>query len=690
MAYSENVTVDPDLEHEERSVLDEYRQKLVFKGTVLPDPLGTKEDWNGEAKSIAQWPSVYYHDISNYLKLLGPIFIAKFDREYKLGKAYRYFTDELVREIYYHPISDNSPCCMLRCRCIHSQSMNLKPYQVWAIIRKDQGEDCPGGDIISAYCSCTAGLGGMCNHVVGFLFRIENAVTTGVTKPSKTSKLCNWNVPSGTKVRLDATLSRDMVFHKHHYTKVSSRDLAEEKKEYLAFSASLYEEHLQQLKNEDELRKSLYESLKAEIPTARISEIMEHKRLTTKEKPIFDLPLSMLMAKTKFIYNKNKTMPDNISDYIDMISPSSTQIKNLQVATSKQAQTEEWNEHRVGRITASNFYRVCTRVETLKLKPSDNVDSLKNLLLGKSNFPTTKAMKHGIALEPHAKKKNVSEVKRKHKGFTWNNIGLVIFKSTPYIGASPDLEINCECCGHGLVEIKCPYSICDDVPSSTNLTYLRDKESDFDVTTSLTERSAYFYQIQGQMAVTNTKYCDFFVYTKFGFHLERIEFKVALWNDILEKLQWFWLKFIAPELIHAEKINVNNCVNDEVHFAVSQLHLQEKQDHEIEKFENVVTQPKDIKLSETIKKRAATTPSNKKPIKRKRKALKSNPVYLCGVCGVELDVNPINFHQQSIGCDACPVWFHFVCVGINKSNIPQTKNKWFCPKCNQKNQNITF
>ena len=42
-------------------------------------------------------------------------------------------------------------------------------YDVWAIIRKDLPGK-PGGEIVSAYCACTAGLQGSCNHVVAMFF----------------------------------------------------------------------------------------------------------------------------------------------------------------------------------------------------------------------------------------------------------------------------------------------------------------------------------------------------------------------------------------------------------------------------------------------------------------------------------------------------------------------------------------
>ena len=53
-----------------------------------------------------------------------------------------------------------------------------------------------------------------------------------------------------------------------------------------------------------------------------------------------------------------------------------------------------------------------------------------------------------------------------HSDFNCLNIGLVIDKEHPWIGASPDACFRCTCCGF-VVEIKCPYSLRDTSLSKT-------------------------------------------------------------------------------------------------------------------------------------------------------------------------------------------------------------------------------
>ena len=47
---------------------------------------------------------------------------------------------------------------------------------------------------------------------------------------------------------------------------------------------------------------------------------------------------------------------------------------------------------------------------------------------------------------------------------------------------------------------------------------------------------SYYFQIQGQMAITGAKWCDFVVFTKKGMSIERIPFNADFWNELENKL----------------------------------------------------------------------------------------------------------------------------------------------------------
>ena len=79
------------------------------------------------------------------------------------------------------------------------------------------------------------------------------------------------------------------------------------------------------------------------------------------------------------------------------------------------------------------------------------------------------ALKYGRNMEDIAKSKYVKQFKSQHKNTSSRECGLFIYEDLQFIGASPDLLLNCECCGDGVLEIKCPYSIANEMPSAANL-----------------------------------------------------------------------------------------------------------------------------------------------------------------------------------------------------------------------------
>ena len=197
VALDEKAPVNIEQEEIEKRNLEEYKSKLMVGDQILPDPLSQKKGWISEGEGIRKWPSLYLTDISRFFHnvISSEDLIHRLECEYKEGKAYRYFTDEFVKEVYFHTISPSSPFCIMKTKCTPSQRVSAKAYDVWAIIKKDTDEH-PRGEVFSAYCSCAAGLLGSCNHVAGMLFRIEAAVITGITKPTCTSQLSEWVIPS--------------------------------------------------------------------------------------------------------------------------------------------------------------------------------------------------------------------------------------------------------------------------------------------------------------------------------------------------------------------------------------------------------------------------------------------------------------------------------------------------------------
>lgn len=66
----------------------------------------------------------------------------------------------------------------------------------------------------------------------------------------------------------------------------------------------------------------------------------------------------------------------------------------------------------------------------------------------------------------------------------------------------------------------------------------------------LKQSHPYFYQIQGQLAITGRKWCNFIIYTTVGISVERIMYDPKFWNDqLLPKLIEFYDNCYCPAIV---------------------------------------------------------------------------------------------------------------------------------------------
>ena len=119
---------------------------------------------------------------------------------------------------------------------------------------------------------------------------------------------------------------------------------------------------------------------------------------------------------------------------------------------------------------------------------------------------------------------------------------MIVSLTHPFIGASRDGVIHCECCGHGVMEIKCPYCIMDEDPGTASC-LLNGK---------LSQKHAYFYQVQTQLFASSAGYADFIIATFNGqqvsIFIERILPDKQFIEECVQKSEFFKV-CILPELL---------------------------------------------------------------------------------------------------------------------------------------------
>ncbi|GFY36647.1 yqaJ domain-containing protein [Trichonephila clavipes] len=117
--------------------------------------------------------------------------------------------------------------------------------------------------------------------------------------------------------------------------------------------------------------------------------------------------------------------------------------------------------------------------------------------------------------------------------------GLFVDPENPYLCPSPDGLIRSD----GLIEIKCPYS----AKNCKNLKEFCISNKKYDLTVHddgsihLPSIHKFYYQIQGQLNITNRKWCDLFLWCGEDTLTIRVNRDQHFWNNNLPKLKQFYL-----------------------------------------------------------------------------------------------------------------------------------------------------
>lgn len=90
--------------------------------------------------------------------------------------------------------------------------------------------------------------------------------------------------------------------------------------------------------------------------------------------------------------------------------------------------------------------------------------------------------------------------------------------------------IPCDCCGDGVIEIKCPYSGRECHPKELSGKLFLNGDG------RLKHSHKYYTQVQGQLAITDRRFCDFIVWTPKGFVHERITLDVPFCTEEINYL----------------------------------------------------------------------------------------------------------------------------------------------------------
>ena len=297
-----------------------------------------KAEWSAD---MSEWPEVTYPDIVNYLVYTQSAYTLAELKAYKSLKGYNYFISGFVQDIG-HALLDSKSVFLGKVK--HSQRMNDSSLNPWLVIERD-------GSVVNAHCNCMAGIGEVCSHVGALLFSIEAAVKIRNSK-TVTEEKAYWMLPN--------------VVHKVGYKSVRDIDFTSAKTKKRKLDQAIAESS--PVNHGPKQRKlPVVHELDTFFPNL--------SRTGTKPAILSLVPKFAKSYRPKVLDSKYPTVLSELyneesgsllrgelqkcEDVFQNVTVTAEEALNCEKVTRQQANSKQWFNFRVGRVTASRAKRVC-------------------------------------------------------------------------------------------------------------------------------------------------------------------------------------------------------------------------------------------------------------------------------------------------------------------------------------------
>lgn len=401
-------------------------------------------------------------------------------------------------------------------------------------------------------------LGSVCSHAAALLFKLQACSQLELNKEACTSKLCAWK-----KSRKNAAPA---PLVKINFKRPKKDDLLPQiddtTGEFRPFSAidptrsctSFFKEKLQELKTIAP-KAAVFTSTTLLDEECSDRDTSATDTADEDERTIIPEPLSSLFEYRAINFN-DEELNNHCEKVYNEYNKNYTKndFYNLEQITKKQADSDVWKIHRIGRITAS--------IAKMAYH-TDITNPSKTFINTIMNYNTTvevAATKYGKRMEKNAQRDFFQVFQKTHENATFTATGLYINKDFLFLGASPDGTLSCKCHGKSCLEIKCPFKYKDGLEGWSS-----DKNFPISPDGLINKKHAYYYQMQLQMLVTATKNCYFFIWSKpsqknqapNNYLLLQVGFNEDFCKSMHEKFEKLFIRVILPELI-TRKTDPNN------------------------------------------------------------------------------------------------------------------------------------
>lgn len=363
------------------------------------------------------------------------------------------------------------------------------------------------GAVMDASCHCKASSMGRCSHVCAVLLTIEQHVmVNGYDSVACTSKQCDWNAGSKRK--------NPQPLHVPSYNKSRPSDRV------IGYDPCP--------SVDDNFKRDFIVNL----PLTGVGTMWETILQVKYED--YDIPAE-----------RKTVLLQHIDCFIQNASDAISSCDGP-VCIVREQRSDEWLQHRHNRITASKVKAVMSATSNAARA------RLVNEIVWGVPLRQTTAMRYGCDNEAKARHEYLRVKAACVAGYSVEETGLWVNRKWPVFGCSPDGIVfdPSSTPSNGLLEIKCPYVLRDNLP--TDLCKLSNTQClSFcckldNGALKVKKLHTYYAQMQFAMAVMEMTWCDFVIWTPHGISIERVPFD-ADWPQMSSQLLQCYKSWILPD-----------------------------------------------------------------------------------------------------------------------------------------------
>ena len=388
-----------------------------------------------------------------------------------------------------------------RCDCLPEMKKNLKYKVKLSVCNNGEHES----EIRFASCACPAGKGprGSCKHIAALCYALEEFVRLKCTREFETctSRLQTWNQPR--KRKLDSQSVYEIDFSKKIYRREERNNVK-----------PLNDPRRPSERNNDseKVNRELLDKIKTVKPNCGFFCLLSDEKLDQNKNEI----ISPIKDRAKRI-KRNLMVSDQ-------------ERENIAIATKAQSNCKAWFEHRRVRITASQSKRALIKPSTSPTK------AMKEILHYNSQYQSNK-----MKQELQGEKKIIWRYENK-LDCKVTETGFVICQSYPFLGASPDGEVD-----GGLVEIK---QIFTDGLSLKKAVCKRGICRDTSHGLVVNKNHKFYYQVQQLMLCTESSWTDLVLSDTIDLIILHVKKNSKFLSEKVPKLEKFYDNPISLEIAY--------------------------------------------------------------------------------------------------------------------------------------------